>query len=211
LSVLLGACSTPAGVSSGGDASSGAQTDGGEGDVARAVADLCSQVSSYAKRCPPPTRCAQNQATYCTTWTASFSAAFQAGLEECIASTQPCLDAGLLFPTPACVRDHLGAPTAAQTAVKMHFCAQCPDGASASLPHACSEFFAFDVNDAGGSSSIGNAVLIASDALAAMLDSQCIGPGAIDSGIADCAKAFQSCAGSVLLSDANLPAPCVTP
>jgi hypothetical protein len=211
VAALVGACSTSAGESSERDASSGGQADGAEGGAGTAVADLCSKVSSYAKRCPPPTRCAQNQTTYCTTWTASFSAAFQAGLDECIASSQPCLDAGLLFPTATCFRDHLGAPTAAQAKVKTDFCAQCPDGTSASLPHACSDFFAFTVDDAGGSSSVGNAVLVAGDALAATIDSQCTGPAAIDSGIADCAKAFQSCAGSALLFNANLPAPCATP
>jgi hypothetical protein len=205
---LAAACNASASGSADGGGSSGGQEDSGSGGVSTAVADLCSKVSAYSGRCPPPTRCAQAQATYCTTWTQSFSAAFQSGLGECVMSSQPCLDSGLLFPTQACLQDHLSTPTPAQAKVKADFCAQCPDGASASLPHACSDFFAFTVDDAGGSTSVGNAVLIASDALAAMMDGQCTGPGAVDSGIADCARAFQSCVGGVLLYYGNLPAPC---
>jgi hypothetical protein len=181
--------------------------DAPSGVDASQVAALCSQVSAYSARCPDVSRCAQAQATYCTTWAPSFSAAFLAGLEACIAPPD-CLDAGMLFPTQACFKAHLASPTPAQEKVKTDFCAQCPDGTSSSYPNACSEFFAVGVDDAGNSTTVGNAVLAVSDDLAATMDMQCTGAGAVDSGVSDCAVSFKNCVGAIVHYDANLPAPC---
>lgn len=114
----------------------------------------------------------------------------------------------ILFPTQACFKAHLASPTPAQEKVKTDFCAQCPDGTSPSYPTSCSEFFAVGVDDAGQSTTVGNAVLAVSDALAATMDMQCTGAGAVDSGISDCASSFKNCVGAIVHYDANLPAPC---
>src|SRR5579863_2102178 len=169
--VLAAACNGASSTSGdGGSPASG--EDAPSGADASQIAALCSQVSAYSARCPDVSRCTQAQATYCSTWAPSFSATFLAGLEACIAPPD-CLDAGMLFPTQACFKAHLASPTPAQEKVKTDFCTQCPDGTSPSYPNACSEFFAVGVDDAGKSTSVGNAVLVVSDDLAATMDTQC--------------------------------------
>jgi hypothetical protein len=204
---LAAACSLALGCggSGGGGARPSADDAGADGAEVNAV---CSEFAAHSAGCPAISRCAQAEATYCSTWLPSFSAAFQAGLEECLSSTQGCSDAGLLASSEGCVAAHLTAPTPAQAKVKADFCAQCPDGRSAAVPASCSQFFNLAVNDAGQSTNVGSPVLGVSDGLAAIMDMQCTGAAAIDAGVADCATAFRSCVSSVVLFDANLPAPC---
>jgi hypothetical protein len=194
---------------SGSSASGGTSPEGGaSAGESAAVGALCSQVTAYLARCGAASPCTQEQGTYCSTWAPSFSAAFQAGLAACIAPSGACLDAGVLFPTQECLKPKLTSPTPAQAKVKADFCAQCPDGTSASIPSSCSGFFALTVDDLGNATSVGNSVIAAGDDLAAMVDAQCTGPAAADAGNPDCARAFEACSGPIVILNANLPAAC---
>ena len=198
---LLVACTG----SSAGPSAPGA--DAGQAGTSAEVSALCSKVSTYSQRCGA-SRCVEEQVMYCTTWAPSFSSSFQAALEDCVAPTEACLDGGVLAPTLDCFRPHLATPTPAQAKVKADFCAQCPDGTSSFRPTGCTDFFSLGVDDAGNSEGVGGVALILNDDLVGRIDATCTGPNAQDSGISDCAKAFQNCAAGALLFDANLPAAC---
>ncbi len=185
------------------DASLGSASDAG-------VAAFCANITAYYSRCPSSDACTQAEVQYCATWSPSFSDGYRAATGACVAGAPPCVDGGANPILSSCLIDHLPAPTAAQAQVAADFCSRCPDGTSATLPNACTQFFSSKLNDAGNPTGFGIFVWLASDGLASTLDQQCVAPlgDAGDAGATDCAATFDRCALEAFLTEANLPAAC---
>jgi len=184
----------------------GSQTDGGgtvdsgaqSGNDAASGADsslppdqtqaTCEASVAYRQRCaettePKSDACAAGRRQTCDQLVGTMTAAYAAAYAKC-ATPQVSCDEG----PDTCITTELKnanvAPTAAQSAVRDHFCATCAsDG--------CADgFFVLDTENGNGA---GYLVLIGSDAVAQKVDAQCTG-AALQTDGGDCVNAFRECA-----------------
>jgi len=103
---------------------------------------LCQNYTSYLQACgsklsPACVTAFENQ---CPQFVTKLSNATVTAEESCLSPPYDC-DAGLALAECLLTKVAAAPPTAAQQKVKTDFCAQCPDGKSATYPTSCSTFF----------------------------------------------------------------------
>ena len=174
----------------------GATSNGDEGGTSDsslppgATQATCEASILYRQRCADTAEaksdgCAAGRRQTCDALVATMTASYAAAYATCATPQVSCDEGPDTCITTELKKANVG-PTAAQSAVRDHFCATCAsDG--------CADgFFTLDTENGNGP---GYLVFIGSDAVAAKVDQQCTGPALQhDAGADECVNAFRECA-----------------
>jgi len=188
------------------DGSTGTTADGApasDGATGASTPQACEASITYRQRCAETAEaksdnCANGRRQTCDKLLATMAPAYAAAYADCTTPSVSC-DEG----PDACIAAKLapttGSPTAAQVALRDHYCATCPSATCTA------DFYKIDADNGNGP---GYTAFIASDAVVQMIDQKCTGaslaPVIADAG-GDCAAAYGQCqsdtAGSALPDD----------